>query len=100
MLTCFAAGLHISTISFATIYCVLGVYCIESSRFSSFCNPNLLPWNIQFIAFAQAAFIVQDACIQIYNLILPNGIGYKMLYRESKKLVFSGVSKRLRNMLV
>ena len=36
------------------------------SRFSSFHNANLEPRNVQFIAFAQASFIAQDACIQTY----------------------------------
>ena len=42
---------------------------LNCSRFSSFHNANLEPRNVQFIAFAQASFIAQDACIQTYDPI-------------------------------
>ena len=91
---CFATDLSLSQLDFNRLpfYCVWDVYCFDCSRFSSFFNQNLLPQNTQSIAFAQAAFILQDVCVQTYDLILSNQIGHEIRYHESKSLVFSGVS--------
>ena len=86
---CFGTGLHVSAISIVRHFTVsLGhvLYCI-----SSFHNANLEPRNVQFIVFAQASFIAQDACSQTYDPIWSSRIGHQMRYREPKKLVFGGV---------
>ena len=61
MSICFAAGLHVSTVSMArSLHSALSVSYVDCSCYSSHCNPNIQTWNAKSLTFAQTTSMTQD----------------------------------------